>query len=266
MLTLLKLGGSLITDKHTPQTAKPEVIARLADEILRACQVDPGLQLIIGHGSGSFGHMTARKYGTRTGVHDRAGWLGFAEVWKDARALNEIVLEHLSAAGLPVIAMPPSASVIASGGVVSDWNIEPLQSAISAGLIPLVNGDTIFDRQLGGTILSTEDLFIHLAAHLPVDRILLAGIEAGVWSDYPVRQQPIERITPGNYHRLVEALAGSSAVDVTGGMAEKVTQMLQLVKQHPNLEALIFSGLQPGNILQALAGQFPGTRISGREA
>lgn len=262
MLTLLKLGGSLITDKHTPQTAKPEVLSRLADEIARSWRNNPNQQLILGHGSGSFGHISARKYGTRSGVRDREGWYGFAEVWKDARALNNIVTDHLVAAGLPVIAMPPSAAVIASNGIVSSWNLEPIQTALSTGLIPLINGDTIFDRELGGTILSTEDLFIHLAANLPVDRILLAGIEEGVWSDYPVHTQLIERITPGSYTQVVDAVSGSAAVDVTGGMAEKVIQMLNLVKQNPNLVALIFSGLIPHNVERALAGYSAGTRIS----
>jgi isopentenyl phosphate kinase len=264
MLTLLKLGGSLITDKHSPQTPKPEIITRLAQEIRSAIERVPGLQLVLGHGSGSFGHVSGQKYGTRSGVYDREGWLGFAEVWSDARALNQIVVEALIAAGLPIIAMPPSAAVIAAGGKIAEWNLEPIQAALSAGLIPLVNGDTIFDRIRGGTILSTEDLFYHLASPLGASRILLAGIEDGVWRDFPDCTRLIEEITPGNYDQMVAVLSGSAGVDVTGGMADKVIQMLDLVKQNANLEALIFSGLQAGNVENALAGQNPGTRIYSR--
>ncbi len=65
MLTFLKLGGSLITDKDSPHTARPEILRRLADEIVAARQSNPAMQLLIGHGSGSFGHMPAKKYGTR---------------------------------------------------------------------------------------------------------------------------------------------------------------------------------------------------------
>jgi isopentenyl phosphate kinase len=261
MLTMLKLGGSLITDKQTPQTSKPEVIERLAAEIARAWRSHPNMKLILGHGSGSFGHMSARKYGTRTGVANAEEWHGFAEVWRDARALNQIVVEALAAVGLPVIALPPSAAVIAQQGKVASWDLEPLQRALSAGLIPLVNGDTIFDRQRGGTILSTEDLFFHLATHLPAQRILLAGIEEGVWLDFPACTQLVEGITPHNYDQVVAALGGSAGVDVTGGMADKVTQMLDLVKAHSNLEALIFSGLRPGVLENVLSGQLFGTRI-----
>jgi isopentenyl phosphate kinase len=261
MLTLLKLGGSLITDKNTAQTAKPEIIARLSAEIYQAWRANSGLQLVLGHGSGSFGHMSGRKYGTRSGVSDQQGWLGFAEVWRDARALNQIMVEALSQTGLPVIAMPPSAAVTAASGKVAAWDLEPMRSALSAGLIPLVNGDTIFDRDIGGTILSTEDLFFHLAPLLGADRILLAGIEQGVWIDYPACTELLEQVSPENYSQVVEALSGSAAVDVTGGMSDKVTQMLNLVKQLPNLEVQIFSGLEPGTVEQALSGQVFGTRI-----
>jgi len=261
MLTLLKLGGSLITDKNTPMTHRPEVIARLAREIRQAVDLQPDLHLVLGHGSGSFGHVSGRKYGTRAGVRDRQGWLGFAEVWRDAHALNQIVLEALVVAGLPIIAMPPSAAVIAADGRAVSWNLEPMRAALAAGLIPLVNGDTVFDRVRGGTILSTEDLFIYLAAQLSADRVLLAGIEEGVWRDFPACTDLITEISPQNYSQIVAALSGSAGVDVTGGMADKVTQMINLVKNRPEMEALIFSGLQPGNITNALTGQSLGTRI-----
>lgn len=264
MLTLLKLGGSLITDKNQPMTSRPEVIARLANEIKQALDHHPDLNLILGHGSGSFGHIAADKYGTRAGIQDQRGWLGFAEVWFDARALNQVVIEALAAAGLPVIAMPPSASVMARDGVVAEWNLAPLRAALTAGLIPLVNGDTIFDRVRRGTILSTEDLFCHLAAQLDVRRILLAGIEDGVWSDFPSCTRLLNEITPHDFPQIVSTLSGSAGIDVTGGMASKVAQMINLVKNKPDLEALIFSGLQAGNVELALAGHSPGTRISCR--
>jgi isopentenyl phosphate kinase len=261
MLTFLKLGGSLITDKNTAQTARHEIIARLSAEIYQAWRANSDLQLVLGHGSGSFGHMSGRKYGTRSGVSDQQGWLGFTEVWRDARALNQIMVEALSQTGLPVIAMPPSAAVTAASGKVAAWDLEPMRSALSAGLIPLVNGDTIFDRDIGGTILSTEDLFFHLAPQLGADRILLAGIEQGVWIDYPTCTKLLEQVSPENYSQVVEALSGSAAVDVTGGMSDKVTQMLNLVKQLPHLQVQIFSGLHPGTVGQALSGQVFGTRI-----
>ncbi len=258
MLYLLKLGGSLITDKNQAHTARPEVLARLCAEIAAALRDQPDLRLVIGHGSGSFGHVAGQRHDTRRGVQTRDQWLGFAEVWQEARALNQIVVEALAAAGVPVIAFPPSAGVIAENGQVASWDLAPLRAAVDAGLVPLINGDTIFDRAAGGTILSTEELFFYLAPRLKAGRILLAGIEAGVWKDYPERADLIRTITPRNIAGITQSLGGSSATDVTGGMAAKVQGMLRLVEQSPSLEVLIFSG---DEIAQALRGEAPGTRI-----
>jgi len=258
VLYLLKLGGSLITDKSQAHTARLDVLARLAGEIAAALSDQPELRLVIGHGSGSFGHVAGQRYDTRNGVQNHEQWLGFAEVWKEARALNQIVVESLEAAGLPVIAFPPSAGAIAAGGQVSSWDLAPLRAALAAGLVPLINGDTIFDSRLGGTILSTEELFFYLAPRLGAGRILLAGVEAGVWRDYPERAELIPAITPQNFERIAQSLGSSAAVDVTGGMAAKVEEMLRLVERTPGLEVLIFPG---EDMARALRGESPGTSI-----
>ena len=261
MLYFLKLGGSLITDKNTTSTARKDTLRRLAAEIADALKLRTDLQLLIGHGSGSFGHIPASKYGTRQGVNSAEKWWGFVEVFREARALNQIVLEALLEAGLPVIAFPPSAAIIAQDGAIQSWDTQPLQAALAIGLIPLVNGDVIFDTQRGGTILSTEELFTHLAVKLAPQRILLAGIEAGVWRDHPACTQLLESITPSAYNSDNSGLGGSAAVDVTGGMRQKVEIMLSLATRLPGLKSLIFSGEEPGLVYQALLGDLPGTCI-----
>ncbi len=261
-LVFLKLGGSLITDKTRAHTHRPEVLSRLSEEIAAIRQQQPDLRLVLGHGSGSFGHIAASRYATQDGVSGAEGWAGFAEVWREARALNQLVLEALQAANLPVIAFPPSACAISRGKSILVWHTGPIQAALDAGLLPLVYGDVAFDQELGGTILSTEDVFYYLALILQPQRIFLAGIEEGVWEDYPANQRLIEIITPRSFPHLVSALGGSSAKDVTGGMLHKVKRAVDLVQAVPGLETLIFSGTRPGAVRRALAGEVLGTRIA----
>lgn len=262
-LVFLKLGGSLITDKTTPQTARYDVISRLAREIAEAKNNDPDLQLVLGHGSGSFGHVPAKKYGTRQGVRSSEEWLGFVEVWYQASALHRIVIEAMHAAKLPAISFPASGAVTASGGSVINWNVSPLKAALGAGLIPVVYGDVVFDKELRGTILSTEDIFVHLAYELHPSRILLAGIDEGVWADYPHCTKLISEISPDNWEMVSSVLSGSQATDVTGGMASKVQEMYRLIQDMPNVKVFIFSGRETGNVTIALADQSSGTRITG---
>lgn len=257
----LKLGGSLITEKDRPHTARQEVIRRLAGEIARARGELPGLQLVLGHGSGSFGHVPAQAYGTRLGVHTMEEWRGFIQVWREAAALNRLVVEALAEAGLPALAFPPSSTITACGGRVLDWDTAPLRMALEAGLLPVIFGDVAFDTQLGGTILSTEDLFAALAEYLPPSRLLLAGLEPGVWADYPACTRLLEQLRPQDLEVLSSSLQGSPSADVTGGMASKVALCLELAGRIPGLEVRIFSGEPDGAVYDALLGQPLGTLI-----
>jgi isopentenyl phosphate kinase len=257
----LKLGGALITDKDSPHTLRGKTLERLAAEIASTCARDPDMRLLLGHGSGSFGHVPASRYGTRQGVKIPEEWRGFGEVWMEASALNRLVIEALYTAGLRPMAFPPSATALAQAGQVQTWDLNPLRAALANGLLPVVYGDVVFDTTRGGTILSTEDLFLYLARELRPERVLVAGVEAGVWADFPACTRLIPEITPGDFPGLASALGGSAHTDVTGGMASKVQQLLAMVQAIPGMEALIFSGETPGAVEQALSGGGKGTKI-----
>jgi isopentenyl phosphate kinase len=259
-LQLLKLGGSLITDKTKPGTVRAEVLARLAGEIADVWR-EGDLQLILGHGSGSFGHVPAKKYGTRQGVRTPEQWRGFAEVWREADLLNRLVVDALIGAGLPAIRFAVSGAAVARAGQVAAWDLAPLRAALDAGLLPVVYGDVVFDQAWGGTILSTEDIFNLLAQELNPAQVLNAGIEEGVWADYPACTRLIPEITPANFAEVAPTLGGSSATDVTGGMASKVREMLELAEAVPGLEGWIFCGAVPRRVAEALRGKTVGTRI-----
>ncbi len=261
-LVFLKLGGSLITEKTKTSVSRTDVIARLAKEIAAALKATPALHLVLGHGSGSFGHVPAKKYSTRSGVRTEAEWGGFIEVWQQAQSLNRIVMDALNLAGVPVIAFPPSASVMAKNGKLHSWDLSPVKSALEANLVPVVYGDVVFDTELGGTILSTEDLFVYLAQHLNPARILLAGDEGGVYEDYIAKTNVIKEITPSNFPAASPGEAAGA--DVTGGMAGKVKTMVDLVQLIPSIQVNIFSGLEGGNIQRALYGEKMGTLIVNR--
>jgi len=275
-LVFLKLGGSLITDKTQPYTPRLDVIEDVALQISTALQTHPNLRLVLGHGSGSFGHVAASEYRTREGFIPRPSplmhrerdkteenyWKGFAEVWYQASELNRFVMKALHKTNVPAIALPPSANVIASDGNVSIWETTAIRMALAAGLVPVIYGDVTFDEVRGGTILSTEDLFGFLARALNPERILLAGLEAAVWGDFPARMSRVATITPQTFSEISAGVGKADGADVTGGMETKVTQMLELVQHNPALKIQIFSGAEPDNILRALTGETLGTWIS----
>ena len=248
-LYFLKLGGSLLTDKKGVEALRPQVLARLGQEIRIAMRERPELRLVIGHGSGSFGHVAAARYGTREGVRDGAGWRGFAEVSAAAARLNRLVRETLLAADVPVLSLQPSASAICQDGTLVELATEPVRRAVEAGLIPLLYGDVAFDEVRGGTIISTEQILSYLATVLKPSWLLLAGDTSGV---YDSDEQVLPSITRQNLPAVEAALRGSGGTDVTGGMASKVQQMVELVEKQDELAVSIFSGMEEGRLQQAL--------------
>lgn len=259
-LTFVKLGGSLITDKRVENSFRAEAAARVAAEVQSTRTQNSDLSLLLGHGSGSFGHVAARQYGTMQGVHTPEQWRGFAHVATVAAELNHRMAKTLDQAGVPVWRFQPSASALSRDGVLISLALDPIREALAHGLVPLVYGDVSLDQSRGGTIISTETIFFYLARHLPVARIFLLGEVDGVYDGVG---QVIPTITPASLPAVEAALGGSAGTDVTGGMETKVRDMLALVEAVPNLTIRIMNGTQPGLLEAALLDRaYPGTLLT----
>ena len=245
----LKLGGSLLTDKRGDEALRPQVLARLAREIRGALSERPELQLVVGHGSGSFGHVAAAPYQTRAGVTTERQWRGFAGVSAAAARLNRIVCDAFLDAGIPAVSLQPSASAHCLDGKLIHLATRPVGLALAAGLVPVVYGDVAFDVVRGGTIISTEEILAHLTEEMQPGWLLLAGDTDGV---YGPDGAVIPKIDEAGYARIEAAVGGSGGTDVTGGMAGKVQAMLALVGAHPGLRVRIFSGLKEGRLQENL--------------
>lgn len=259
-LVFLKLGGSLITDKTQTESIRPKILARIAAEIASARRENPHLRLVLGHGSGSFGHVPAAKFGTREGVESTEQWRGFIKVAAAASRLNTLVVDALLAANVPVISLTSRGSAAVSDGTITYINHQTIENALDAGLVPLVMGDVAFDAVRGGTIISTEEIFAYLTPKLNPKWLLFAGEVHGVHDE---ARHLIPQISHANLPHIREALGASRGTDVTGGMLSKVLGMLQLSQRFPSLSIQIFSGLQANNVQLLLASPARpiGTRI-----
>ncbi|MBN1642590.1 MAG: isopentenyl phosphate kinase family protein [Anaerolineae bacterium] len=254
-LVFCKLGGSVLTDKQRTATPRQSTIARLSCEIAAARATRPNLQLVLGHGSGSFGHSAAHRYGVRTGIADGGDWWGYAETGAMAARLNRIIADALLQAGVPVVSVQPSASARCRDGALLWMAHDAIEHALQHGLVPMVYGDVAFDETQGCTIISTEDEFAYLAEQLKPERIVLVGEVDGVYDRDPIsdtRARQIPLITPASFPEVETLLGGSHGIDVTGGMLSKVRTMVRLVACGHTLRVDMVSGRVPGQLQQAL--------------
>ena len=251
----VKLGGSVITDKQRPSTPRPDLIKRLASELKAALEVRPELRVVLGHGSGSFGHVVGARYNVRRGMADDENWWGYAATGAAAARLNRIVADTFLASGVPVLTIQPSASARCQGGRVVDMDVRPICEALRHRLVPLVHGDVAFDGEQGCTIVSTEQVFAYLAHYVRPARIVMVGEVDGVYDDDPLvnpNALRIPRITPESFGDLESQLGSSHGVDVTGGMLAKVREMVDLVAQGYTERVHLVSGRHEGALTRVL--------------
>ncbi len=256
--TFLKLGGAVLTRKDRPRTRRPGVLGRLAAEIATWPGIAEG-QLIVAHGSGSFGHWAVRD---SRFLEQPGHAMSIARVAATAQELNRHVVRALLEQGLPALPLSGPALASAQTGRIVAIRTELIAALLRRGLLPVIYGDAVLDSSLGGTVASTEALLLALAENLPPRRVILAtdvdGVYAGTaWRTASRARQRhrIEVITlESGAAWLGEATAAppEDLADVTGSMAGKVRAMLELVERVPDAEVRILSGLRPGAVAAAL--------------
>jgi isopentenyl phosphate kinase len=247
---LLKLGGSLITDKNESESVRVGVLER-ALRVIAKCRESLNARLIIAHGSGSFGHATAIREGfAKHAPASQARMLQAARIHESVLRLHQQVLLCGTSLGLPLWSLMPSSFVVdgAANGLESNAK-RALLPLLSNDAIPLVCGDVVSHDHDGAAICSTEPLLLHLwkdvlrpAGYLA--RAIWAGVTDGLLDQ---RGNTIAQVDS------VDALkwAGpSNAPDVTGGMTLRLGTALELAQVGCN--SLLINGTRSEDIERAL--------------
>src|SRR5689334_22246926 len=99
---LVKLGGSVITDKTQPFTPRLKIIKHLADELVAVRQEHPDYQLVLGTGAGSYGHYLVEETGYMTNPGDPRY---IAKIRRSVEELNQLVVNILIQVGIPAVAL-----------------------------------------------------------------------------------------------------------------------------------------------------------------
>ena len=254
-LIFVKLGGSLITEKRAPYTINYDALRRIAKELKEAIERDRDLNLVVGHGGGSFPHPIAQSFRTSEGFFQDTSVRGFTLCQHAASTLNRILVDMMVDYAINAVSIQPSACCIAQDGAIADFFVAPIKQCIEHRIIPVIFGDCVLDTVRGCTVVSTEQLFAYLSRSLRPSRVLIFGLVGGVYTSDPQKDEHARLIPEIEVEKLsdIEAYLGDSySVDVTGGMVTKVKELIEIAKG--GIECEILSGAS-GYITKALAGE-----------
>ncbi len=246
MTRILKIGGSILTDKSRELAARPLEISRIAHEI--SSQPD---DLVLVHGAGSFGHIPARKYR----LSQEFSRVGLRVTHNSVARLCELVVEALGQAGVESLPVHPLSCLLLNSGRIERFLLDPIREMLKNGIIPVLHGDVAMDYARGAAIVSGDQLVTYLATALQADVVAVGSNVDGVL----VSGRPLPSISRKDLPEFESAIGGSAGVDVTGGMRGKLLELLDLADL--GIESVIFNAGIEGNIAQALKGETLGTRI-----
>jgi len=290
-LIILKLGGSLLTDKSKPYTLRTGILERISEQIAKFRQKNPKQALIIINGNGSFGHTTAKKYDLHNGFGDFDGQIGFCLLQKDTALLNRLVVDSLLRQNLPAISFSPNtvfwsdseaknldsnldftsnSNLHSNSGSQKNQvqnyqsvSLEVLELYLEKGFIPTFYGEVILDKTQNSTTISSDKIPEILIKFLQKNQlfssfeVINAGSYDGVLDN---KQKVIPTISWQNYEEVKKYLFKSQNPDVSGGMQQKIQEFLELSKL--GVKSTLINGLLQDNIYKSLNGEkVDGTEI-----
>src|SRR3972149_2394950 len=251
-LTILKIGGSVITDKNGELAARTEAINRLAEEIQKSNLEN----LVIVHGGGSFGHPAAQKYGIKEGLKEDAQKVGFAETHHVMTVLNGLVMDALVWHNVPALSVTPSSCVITENGRIKFFELTILETLLKMGFAPVLYGDAVLDEKLGFTVLSGDQIIAYLARKFDADKIVIGVDTDGLYDADPKVAKNAKlypHLTLSELRKIKDTFGKTTAADITGGMLEKIAELVPAVEQ--GIPVAIVNAATPNRIYKALMGE-----------
>ena len=262
-MIILKIGGSILTNKDAVSEVDTKSLKRIASEIKSSLD-NSFKELIIVHGAGSFGHPPAKKYkiGER---FDESEYpqkrIGFCETQNAVKKLNMYICEAFIDEGLPVVAIPASSFMRATNKRITEGNLDSFKRYLDKGFIPVIYGDVVLDEELEICVISGDQLIQYLAKNLNPDMVVLGTDVDGVYNKNPKTHD--DAIFFDKFSSLddLDTLEGTTNVDVTGGMVGKIKELLYLADL--GIESKIINAEVEDNVFKVLENEkVKGTVIS----
>jgi len=248
-MILVKLGGSVITDKSKLKTFRKATCERLAREMSSSSD-----DLFVVHGAGSFGHIEAKRHGLHRGFKKDSQLEHVASVQRDVRELNLKVIEALIDEDVRAVSVPPAAAATFKDGGVVSFESDVFRRVASIGLVPVSFGDVVPDESMGFSICSGDLIMEALAKSFEPELVVFCADVDGVYGSDPKRDKHTElipRFGPSSLRALRRT--ESKYADVTGSIYGKLERMLA-ISGHCE-KCMIVNGNVPGRLDKALRGE-----------
>lgn len=261
-LVIIKLGGSVITDKSKKKGVfRKAVVGRLAKEIVEA-RKKKDFDLILVHGAGAYAHYLTKKYRISEGyLGDKSAW-GYAHIKNELFKLNNLVWTEALKAGLAVCIIQPSAVVFTDNQKIKSFDTRLLDSLLKMGITPLFLGEDSIDDSRGIAILSGDTIISYLGRKYKANKIIFVSDVEGVFDKNPKVYKDakwIKEVNNKNFRKIIESMERYNKNDTSGEMKGK---LLAINKSLRGMNVKIIGGFAKGALRNSLLGRLGGTDVN----
>ena len=248
-MIIIKLGGSVITDKNKKFTFKSEIMDKLSKNIKRSNK-----QLIIVHGAGSFGHIIANEYNLNQGYKRIEQIKGFSLTHEKVQTLNSLVLKSLQNHDINAVSISPHSIVKLNNHKIQKIDYQIFEEYLEKNFTPVTFGDVVLDSALGFSICSGDLLIEALSKHFKPEKVVFVIDEDGIYTANPKIDKTAKLIQKTTLKELETfSTAVNKHSDVTGGMAGKILTIKNIVKN--NKETFLVNGNKQDRLYKLLVGE-----------
>ena len=241
-MILIKLGGSIITNKQKPLTPNLPAINKIASKLKKIKE-----PIIVVHGGGSFGHYWSVKYNMHT-KPAKYNKKGVSVVKNSMVELNKIILDSFLENGLNPYCLPPTDFMF--GNKADQKKVREIANIAKAGLVPISYGDVMWYGKNKSYILSGDKIMGMLSKVLKPRLVIFVLNVDGVYAD--MKTKKLLREIKGEKTEVSEV-----EMDVTGGMSCKIKEAISISKS--GTKVFLVNGNKPDRIVNAVKGKFEGT-------
>ena len=247
-MILIKLGGSIITNKEKPLSVRRKTIEKLAKNLKK---IDDSL--IIVHGGGSYGHYWSVKYDMHTKPR-KYDLKGVSVIKNSMIELNKIILDLFLKNKIHPYCLPPTDFMLGNKPIPN--KVKEIEKISKSGLVPITFGDALWYGQNKTYILSGDKIMTHLSKILKPKLTIFVLNEEGLYSDLKTKKVISE--VKGEKPTISQNL-----MDVTGGMTRKIEEASQISRMGINV--FFVNGNKPERIVAAIKNKkFDGTLFKGK--
>ena len=257
-LTVLKLGGALITDKSKPYSLRADVLNNATREI-REC-MDIGLieSLVLVQGVGSYGHPPVLEHKLYKGFLGPEQLLPLSWTQAKVAELRTLVVDACIKAGIPACLMYPSSMMVAESAHIARYFLEPLKGFLSLGMVPLIGGDILIDPSMGFSVCSGDPMLSLIARELGAKRVIYASDVHGIYDSDPKvnpNAKLFDKVNLSNLDEAIEKMGRAGVHDASGEMKGKVEAIEPITDLIQNgLDVSIISMMEYGSLKNLLKG------------